>query len=87
MKVNLAPPLCAHCLQLCAARWCACRQAKVRWDICDRRAHMYRETRRPVGLGIVDGDFFADTLVLVVSAYVSARRGAGVAIIVCLQVC
>jgi hypothetical protein len=48
---------------------------------------MYRETRRPVGLGIVDGDFFADTLVLVVSACVSARRGAGVAIIVCLQVC
>ena len=59
----------------------------MRWEICDRRAHMYRETHRPVGLEIVDGDFFADTLVLHVFVCVSARRVAGVTIDVCLQAC
>ena len=48
---------------------------------------MYRETHRPVGLEIVDGDFFADTLVLHVFVCVSARRVAGVTIGVCLQAC
>ena len=47
-------------------------------------------TARRVGQSVLEllmVIFFADTLVLVVSACVSARRGAGVAIIVCLQVC
>ena len=77
----------AHCLHLRAARLSACGRAKVRWEICVRRAHMYRETHRPVGLQNVDGDFFADTLVLHVFVCVSARRVAGMAISVCLQAC
>ena len=87
LQGHSALPLCAHCLHRCGACWCAGGRAKERWAICDRRAHVYRETHRRVGVEKDDVDFLSDTLLLHVFARVSARRAVGDAISVCLQAC